>query len=48
MEQGLATVKLKRDPLLWKQFKILGKIIVHSMLQEGPGFPLFPEAVFHY
>ena len=27
---------------------ILGKIVVHSVLQDGPSFPFFPPAIFHY
>ena len=27
-------------------FKVLGKVIVHSILQEGPGFPFFSTSIF--
>lgn len=29
-------------------FKVLGRIIVHSVLQEGPGFPFFAPAIYKY
>ena len=29
-------------------FRLLGKIIVHSVMQEGPAFPCLPEAIYHY
>ena len=27
---------------------MLGKIILHSILLEGPGFPFFPPPIYYY
>jgi hypothetical protein len=29
-------------------FKLLGKLILHSVIQEGPGFPHFPPSIYNY
>ena len=29
-------------------FKMFGRVLVHSILQEGPAFPFFPRSVFRY
>lgn len=36
------------DSLLSGHYARLGKLIVSSILQEGPGFPFFPKAVYYY
>ena len=36
------------SPQLLPLFKILGTIIVHSLLQEGPGFPYLAPYVYWY
>ena len=36
------------DSLIGEHYARLAHIIVHSVLQEGPGFPCLPKAVFYY
>ena len=36
------------DCLLGGHYSRLAHVIVHSVLQEGPGFPHLPKAVYYY
>ena len=39
---------VNHDAIICGHFKMLGRIIVHSVLQEGPAFPLLPPPVYYY
>jgi hypothetical protein len=39
---------INHDAILSGQFKMLGRIILHSVLMDGPGFPLFPLPLYKY
>ena len=39
---------INHDAILSGQFKMLGRIILHSILMEGPGFPVFPLPIYYY
>ncbi len=36
------------DALLGGHYRRLGQIIVHSVVQEGPGFPYLPKSIYYY
>ena len=38
---------IDHNAILSGQFKMLGRIILHSILMEGPGFPVLPLPIFH-
>ena len=39
---------VNHDAIISGTFKLVGKIILHSILMEGPGFPLLPLPIYHY
>ena len=39
---------LHTEALVGGHYARLGRVIVHSVLQEGPGFPYFPKSIFYY
>ena len=51
-EGDLASGKLlptmNYEALMCGHFKMFGKVLIHSLLQEGPPFPFFPKAVYVY
>ena len=36
------------DAIIAQHFKMMGKFLVHSLLQEGPGFPCLAPSVYRY
>lgn len=36
------------DATIAGHFQMAGRIILHSVLNEGPAFPFFPEPVYYY
>ena len=47
-DAGYLLPAINHDDILSGQFKMLGRIILHSILMEGPGFPLLPQPIYHY
>ena len=47
-DSGYLLPAVNHDAILCGHFKMLGRIIVHSILLEGPGFPLFPLPIYQY
>ena len=47
-DRGYLLPSVNHDAILCTHFKILGCIIVHSVLLEEPGFPLFPLPIYKY
>ena len=47
-EQGRLLPSRNHEAIISGTFKMFGKVIVHSVLMEGPGFPCFPPAVYRY
>ena len=47
-DSGYLLPAINHDAILCGHFKMLGRIIVHSVLLEGPGFPLFPLPIYNY
>ena len=39
---------INQEAYICGHYKMLGKLILHSILQEGPGFPYFPPSLYHY
>ena len=39
---------LNHDAIISGHFKLFGKVVVHSLVQEGPGFPCLPRSVYRY
>ena len=45
---GIAFLTCNSDSLLGDHYSRLGKIIIYSILQEGPAFPFFSKAMYYY
>ena len=39
---------INQEAYICGHYKMLGKLILHSILQEGPGFPYFPPSLYYY
>ena len=39
---------VNHDAIISGVFKMVGRIILHSILMEGPGFPFLPLPVYQY
>ena len=48
LEEGWLLPATNHDALICGHFRMLGRIILHSILLEGPGFPLFPPPLYYY
>ena len=48
LEEGWLLPATNHDALICGHFRMLGRIILHSILLEGPGFPFFPPPVYYY
>lgn len=47
-EQGRLLPSVNHEAIISGTFKLFGKVIVHSVLMDGPGFPCFPPAIYRY
>ena len=47
-DAGYLLPAINHDAILSGHFKMLGRIILHSILMEGPGFPPLPLPIYHY
>ena len=44
LESGHLLPAVNHDAIICGHFKLAGRIILHSILMEGPGFPFFPTS----
>jgi hypothetical protein len=45
---GHLLLRVNQEAYLCRNFAMLGRIIIHSILSEGPGLPVFPKAIYTY
>ena len=50
VDKGCVLPSINHDAIICGHFKMLGKIIVRSILEvlEGLGFPFFPPPIYYY
>ena len=48
MDNGWLLPAVNHDAIICGHFKMLGRIIIHSLLLDGPGFPFFPPPIYYY
>ena len=39
---------INHDTIIAGHYRMVGRMILHSILNEGPGFPFFPPPVYYY
>ena len=47
-EQDRLLPSMNHKAIISGTFEMFGKVMVHSVLMEGPGFPCFPSALYRY
>ncbi len=48
IETGPLLPVYSHNAVIHGYFRLFGKVIAHSVLQEGPAFPCLPEAMYQY
>jgi hypothetical protein len=48
VDEGWLLPSINHDAIICGHFKMLGKMILHSILLESPGFPYFPPPAYYY
>ena len=48
LDDGHLLPAINHDAIICGHFKMAGRMILHSILNEGPAFPLFPAPIYHY
>ena len=48
LQEGWLLPATNHNALICGHFHMFGRIILHSILLEGPGFPFFPPPVYYY
>ena len=48
LDKGHLLSTINHDAIICGHFKLAGRMILHSILNEGPAFPFFPPPNYHY